>query len=174
MGHILGHRATLAFEGEPAHLSRSVLRAPSEFLKLPFAAMPKLSAPDLGDGAAQFGGERAEPVSAALAIPGLADLLQSVGGGTETNSADCLRRTFEPVRGSCQAGEVSGAPRCVYRLLRIGGAVAELPQQFLDAGAIAAARSVVARSTAANSTRLPSTSSPPRARISESFEPSIS
>jgi hypothetical protein len=54
---------------------------------------------DLGDRAPQFGGERAEPVAAAIAVAGLARLFQAVGGGPEPGGADRLRRPLEPVRG---------------------------------------------------------------------------
>ena len=60
------------------------------------------SALDLGDGVAQFGGERAEPVAAGVAVAGLARLLQAVGRGTETDGADRLRRPFEAMRGGCR------------------------------------------------------------------------
>src|SRR5271163_1240059 len=93
---------------------------------------------DLRDGAAQFGGERAEPVAAAVAVAGFAGLLQAVGGGAETGGADSLRRTFEPVRGGCQAGKIGGAPRRIDRLLGFDGTVAELSQQIRDAVAVVA------------------------------------
>src|SRR5215472_12073058 len=96
------------------------------------------SAPDLGDGAAQFGGERAQPVAAALAVPGLGTLLQAVGGGTQTNRTDRLCRPFEPVSRGRQAREVGGAPRRLDRLLGFDGAVAKFLQQFRDAGIVVA------------------------------------
>ena len=96
------------------------------------------SALDLGDGAAQFGGERAEPVAAAVAVTGLACLLQAVGGGAETGGADRLRSPLEPMRGGREPGEVGSAPRRVYRQLGFDGAVAELPQQVLDAVVVVA------------------------------------
>src|SRR5215831_6500306 len=94
------------------------------------------SALDLGDGAPQFGGERAEPVSAAVAVAAFARLLQAVGGGTETNRADRLCRTLEAMRRRRQAGEIGGAPCRVDRLLGFDGAVAEFLEQVVDAGAI--------------------------------------
>jgi hypothetical protein len=70
-------------------------------VRLGFSAPVFASALDLGDGAAQFGGERAESVAAALAVTGLAGLLQSVGGGTEPGGTDRPRGALEPVRGGC-------------------------------------------------------------------------
>src|SRR5262245_11935773 len=99
---------------------------------------PTASALDLGDGAAQFGRERAEPVAAAVPVPRLTGLLQPIGGDAEPNGADRLCRTSEPVRGSRQTGEVGSAPRRADRLLGFDGAVAKLRQQFLDAGIIVA------------------------------------
>jgi hypothetical protein len=83
---------------------------------------------DFSDGASQFSCERAEPVAAAVAVAGLARLLQAVGGSAEPGGADRLRGTFESMRGRREASEVGFAPRSVYRLLGFRGAVAELPQ----------------------------------------------
>ena len=53
---------------------------------------------DLGDGAAQFGRERAELVAAAVAVACFAGPLQAVGGGAETDRTHSLRSALEPVR----------------------------------------------------------------------------
>jgi hypothetical protein len=61
--------------------------------------LPLASALDFGDGSAQFGRERAESVPAAVAVAGLARLLQAVGGGAQSSGADRLRGTLETMRG---------------------------------------------------------------------------
>jgi hypothetical protein len=99
---------------------------------------PTASAPDLGDGSAQFGRERAELVAAAVAVACLARSLQAVGGGAETDRTYRLRCTLEPVGGRRQTGEVGGAPSQVDLLLGFDRAVAKLRQQFLDAGMVVA------------------------------------
>jgi len=73
------------------------------------------SALDLGDDAPQFGRERAEPVTAAVAVAGFPCLLQTFGGGAQTSGADRLCHTLEPVRCTRQTGEVGGAPGCAGR-----------------------------------------------------------
>jgi hypothetical protein len=83
---------------------------------------------DVGDGAPQFGGGRAELVSAMVAVARLAGLFQAVGGGTETNRADRQRHTLKSVRGRGQACRVGGAQGPLDRLLGLDSAVAELLQ----------------------------------------------
>lgn len=76
---------------------------------------PVASALDFGDHRAQFGGERAEQVAAAVAVAAFTGLLQAVGGRAKTNGPNGLCRTFEAVRGGRQTGEVGGAPGCAGR-----------------------------------------------------------
>ena len=93
---------------------------------------------DLGERAAQLGGERTQPLAAAGAVAGLAGLLERGGRGADAGRADRLGRTLELVRGGRERRQVAGA-RC-GRDLALGRdrGVAEFRQQRVDRGGVVA------------------------------------
>ena len=96
------------------------------------------SALDFGDGAAQFGRERAEPVAAAVAVTGLARLLQPPAAAPSlvapTACAAPLSRCAAAVSPARSAARHATSIACSD----FDGAVAEFLQHILDAGAVVA------------------------------------